>query len=333
MNSALEGALEVAMITITPSVGVAVNAALATMFDVTGSTLSTVLEASTIIAPLCAACIGGTVLVPVAWLAAVAALGIHTQCYASPGLAASRLSSDSDVRPRALTQLRAIIMLEVVFCILAVDYKQLFPARYAKSATHGCSLMDLGVGAVVLSGSFVNRRVRETGRAIHSRPQARVGAASAWSTRALELLRRRHAPLFVLGAARTLLIQSSHYGQPADEYGTHWNFFYTLGCVSLAAALITPERATSACALGLAVLTLHELLLSAPQLQQGGSVLAPRLRGAVAARRWTGRLPARVAQPPRRGELVRAPRSARRRALAGRACGGATQRAALAAAV
>ena len=71
-------------------------------------------------------------------------------------------------RPAALTSLRGAIALQTAFCILAVDFR-LFPRAGAKTLTYGRSLMDLGVGAVVVSGALT-RRKKQTGNFISTPP-------------------------------------------------------------------------------------------------------------------------------------------------------------------
>lgn len=151
----------------------------------------------------------------------------------------------NEAHPVALTNLRALVMLQTVFCILAVDYP-IFPRRFAKTHTWGHSLMDLGVGAVMLTGALVRRRA--------SAKPARL-SESAWR------VCRRHAPLVAIGAGRLIAVKAADYHEVVSEYGTHWNFFFTLALVAAAAAVATPAsaRATALCAA--ALLLLHQAAL------------------------------------------------------------------------
>lgn len=164
-------------------------------------------------------------------------------------------------------------------------------AVHEQTHTWGHSLMDLGVGAVMLTGALVRRRA-------HAKPARR--SDSAWR------VCRRHAPLVAIGAGRLLAVKAADYHevvtpwalhpltpphtpshrrtrpqtaphchrlpqtpltpphtpvQVVSEYGTHWNFFFTLALVAAAAAVATPAsaRATALCAA--ALLLLHQAAL------------------------------------------------------------------------
>ena len=50
---------------------------------------------------------------------------------------------------------RGALLLYTCICILAVDFPA-FPRHYAKTDTVGVSLMDVGVGGIVLTGGLVS---------------------------------------------------------------------------------------------------------------------------------------------------------------------------------
>eukprot|EP01112_Ceratiomyxa_fruticulosa_P009892 TRINITY_DN2596_c0_g1_i1.p1 TRINITY_DN2596_c0_g1~~TRINITY_DN2596_c0_g1_i1.p1 ORF type:complete len:515 (+),score=60.02 TRINITY_DN2596_c0_g1_i1:165-1709(+) len=71
----------------------------------------------------------------------------------------SSLASINAQRKPFLDEFRSYMMLSTIIAILAVDFV-VFPRRYAKTETFGVSLMDLGVGSVVLSMSLVSKQAR-----------------------------------------------------------------------------------------------------------------------------------------------------------------------------
>ena len=58
-----------------------------------------------------------------------------------------------------MTHWRANIYTATAITILAVDFK-IFPRRYCKAETFGTGLMDIGVGAFVLSNAMVSPEAR-----------------------------------------------------------------------------------------------------------------------------------------------------------------------------
>ncbi len=174
-----------------------------------------------------------------------------TAAAAAPRLAPDHLSLLNAPRLPALVQLRAIVALQTVFCILAVDFSAVFPAEHAKTTSLGAggvlvyqspSVMDFGTAGIVLTGALV-RRTRSGGGG---------GAGRA----------RRTVTLVALGALRALAITLFGVGAPESEMGRHWNFFLTLACVHEAVPRLAPTSAVRALGLGLAILCAHQLALS-----------------------------------------------------------------------
>nr|KAJ3422081.1 Glucosaminyl phosphatidylinositol (GlcN-PI) nositol acylation protein [Polyrhizophydium stewartii] len=156
---------------------------------------------------------------------------------------------------------RAYLQLLTVAAILAVDFN-VFPRRFAKAETFGTSLMDLGVGAFVFSSGLVS------GPRLSSRSQT----SSTKLSKTLMIV----LPPMIFGLLRTLLTKSVNYQEHVTEYGVHWNFFFTLGIISLLVTLqgIFIPRASFAI-VGLTVLLgyqmalargLQEYILTAPRV-------------------------------------------------------------------
>ncbi|KAH7726382.1 Protein HPO-20 a [Aphelenchoides avenae] len=124
-----------------------------------------------------------------------------------------------------VTYFRAEMLIGTCIAILAVDFGRLFPRRFAKTVTHGHSLMDIGTGMfVIISGFshyFVSTRSRTAGKG--RRPPSGI----------LSMPGATLIILFVLGVGRSVFIMISGYGHSTVEYGVHWNFFVTLFCLKL----------------------------------------------------------------------------------------------------
>ena len=151
--------------------------------------------------------------------------------------------ANSNQQLPALTQLRGAIALQTAFCILAVDF-HIFPRALAKTLTFGRSVMDLGVGAVILAGALT-----------HSK--ARAGTPSNVN------VLRRHLPLLLIGVGRLLAVKATSYHEVHSEYGVHWNFFFTLGMVALIAPHLARGRSSFGCAvMACVLLCVHQTALS-----------------------------------------------------------------------
>ena len=139
--------------------------------------------------------------------------------------------------------------MQTAFCILAVDF-HVFPRSGAKTLTFGRSVMDLGVGCVILAGAL-------TSKARQPPPPSQPPGLEHAQEQARRTL-ARHAPLLALGAGRLLAVRATSYHEVHSEYGTHWNFFFTLGLASVLTPWLEPAstggRAAAACAL----LALHQ---------------------------------------------------------------------------
>ncbi|KAJ2614575.1 Glucosaminyl phosphatidylinositol (GlcN-PI) nositol acylation protein [Coemansia sp. RSA 1365] len=148
---------------------------------------------------------------------------------------------------------RAEMMLLTCFCILAVDF-ELFPLRFAKVETFGTSIMDLGVGSFVFSAGVVGVKAF-----LPRHVDGKVVTTSLWHQ--LKAGFWTAFPMLVLGAARLLLTESVDYQKHTSEYGTHWNFFFTLGLlpifVPLGISAYSNLRVTSA-----ALLVIYQSLYS-----------------------------------------------------------------------
>ena len=157
-------------------------------------------------------------------------LAIHGLCLGSAGvffaLARGRTApAGPAAKPGAGTRLpfldeyRAMLMLATCISILAVDFT-VFPRRFAKTEMYGVSVMDVGVGTFVFSNSL-----------IYGARQLQEGVV-AWRRTLASF-----APLLVLGLLRLVAIKGTDYHEVTEEYGLHWNFFFTLAGLPVLSAV------------------------------------------------------------------------------------------------
>ncbi|NXT50316.1 PIGW protein, partial [Pluvianellus socialis] len=155
----------------------------------------------------------------------------------------------------AITVFRVYVNVLTAISILAVDFPQ-YPRRYAKAETYGTGVMDLGVGAFIFGNALVCPEVRQKSYGTHPKfSNLARQFCSVW-------------PLVFLGVGRLLSVKSIEYHEHTSEYGVHWNFFFTLAFVRLAASLllaIIPKDKSWIVAISLAVL--YQLILNTTSLK------------------------------------------------------------------
>jgi len=116
-----------------------------------------------------------------------------------------------------------------VLSILAVVFP-VFPRPLAKCETYGVSLMDLGVGSFVFSQGAVSAIP------IIKSPDHLSSPLKPKIARAL----RKSLPIWMLGFLRLVVVKLSDYPEHESEYGTHWNFFFTMGTLPILEVLLHP---------------------------------------------------------------------------------------------
>ncbi|NXK92602.1 PIGW protein, partial [Formicarius rufipectus] len=155
----------------------------------------------------------------------------------------------------AITVFRVYVNVLTAISILAVDFPQ-YPRRYAKAETYGTGVMDLGVGAFIFGNALVCPEVRQ--KSCGTQPKFSILARQFFSV----------WPLIILGVGRLLSVKSIEYHEHTSEYGVHWNFFFTLAFVRLAASLLLamfPKNKSWVLALSVAVL--YQLVLNTTSLK------------------------------------------------------------------
>ncbi|KAL5497877.1 GWT1 [Sanghuangporus vaninii] len=171
----------------------------------------------------------------------------------------------------SLTVYRAHMLLMTFLAILAVDFP-VFPRSLAKCETFGVSLMDLGVGSFVFSQGVVSAiPLLKDPMYLLVPPRPKVLAVV-----------KKVLPVFVLGVIRVISVKGTEYPEHESEYGTHWNFFFTLATLPILQVLLHPTMIHLPISLlGFLVALCHQLALSLTPLQQY-TLTAPR-RGLLSA--------------------------------------------------
>jgi phosphatidylinositol glycan class W len=144
----------------------------------------------------------------------------------------------------AVSMHRAQVMLLTCLSILAVDFRA-FPRRYAKTEFYGTSLMDAGVGSIVLCSSYV--------QGVNQMRSPRYKAKGVNDSLGSLM---RVIVLIVLGIGRPIVVSIMGYQVHEGEYGKHWNFFLTLAVLRLCITNI--PRSTSPLALGAFIMAMHQ---------------------------------------------------------------------------
>ena len=132
------------------------------------------------------------------------------------------LNSAAPEKQPFIGNFRAYVLIATATGILAVDFA-IFPRRFAKAETYGAGLMDVGVGAFIISNSIVAPEAR----GVDIRKEGFFKAVLKSFQSAL--------PLLILGCCRFAAVKSTDYQEHVSEYGTHWNFFFTLFVVRVSA--------------------------------------------------------------------------------------------------
>ncbi|XP_063002446.1 phosphatidylinositol-glycan biosynthesis class W protein [Elgaria multicarinata webbii] len=125
----------------------------------------------------------------------------------------------------SITVFRVFVNVLTSISILAVDFPQ-YPRRYAKTETYGTGVMDFGVGSFVFGNAVVCPEVRMKPGAVRRK--------------FFYLAKQFFAvwPLVLLGVGRLVSVKAVDYHEHVSEYGVHWNFFFTLAAVRMAASLL-----------------------------------------------------------------------------------------------
>ncbi|RNA29711.1 phosphatidylinositol-glycan biosynthesis class W -like isoform X2 [Brachionus plicatilis] len=115
----------------------------------------------------------------------------------------------------SVNEFRTFLFLITSACILAVDFSY-FSIDYMKTHDFGFGLMDIGVGYFVLSHSM--RLIRNSNTEI----KVKNGCENILNAVKSSTI------LLILGILRLIITKMAGYRVNINEYGEHWNFFFTI---------------------------------------------------------------------------------------------------------
>uniref|UniRef100_A0A0N4ZNF0 GPI-anchored wall transfer protein 1 n=1 Tax=Parastrongyloides trichosuri TaxID=131310 RepID=A0A0N4ZNF0_PARTI len=125
--------------------------------------------------------------------------------------------------------LRTCILIPTAIAILAVDF-QIFPRSWGKTEYFGYSVMDVGTsGAFMMMGvgDEIALQKRQNNKvSIINKENSMIKNIPSWFL------------LFIIGIFRTISVYFINYHSHTSEYGIHWNFFITMGCVIILSNVI-----------------------------------------------------------------------------------------------
>ncbi|KAF7797982.1 hypothetical protein EIP86_009189 [Pleurotus ostreatoroseus] len=132
--------------------------------------------------------------------------------------------------------------------------------------------MDLGVGSFVFSQGIVSAIPLIKNPSYLKSP----------TLPKLVRVARKCSPLLILGLIRTLSVKGTDYPEHETEYGTHWNFFFTMGLIPILEVLLHPFLIhLPVSSIGVCLAISHQIALSAGGLMEF-ALHAPRV-GVVSA--------------------------------------------------
>ena len=161
-------------------------------------------------------------------------------------------SSTADNDTAYISNFKAILQLTTALTILAVDF-HVFPRRFAKSESFGIGAMDLGVGSIIMSMGMTSPAARGQRNLTFKELLSNVKSSMI---------------LIILGCTRVVLVKMTNYQEHVSEYGTHWNFFFTLSLVQILANFIQylgpslGESQTGILVISMCLIGSYQLMLS-----------------------------------------------------------------------
>ncbi|CEF66709.1 Phosphatidylinositol-glycan biosynthesis class W protein [Strongyloides ratti] len=152
--------------------------------------------------------------------------------------------------------LRSCILIPTAIAILAVDFK-IFPRSWGKTEYYGYSVMDVGTSGsfmIMGIGDEIVYQKRQLSNTVQSKKKL-LKSLPSWLI------------LFILGIIRMIFVSIFNYHSHVSEYGVHWNFFITMGCVALLSKLFSKYISIKMLTI---CLVLNYILLNLCGLQEWG---------------------------------------------------------------
>lgn len=151
---------------------------------------------------------------------------------------------------------RSCILIPTAIAILAVDFK-IFPRSWGKTEYYGYSVMDVGTSGsfmIMGIGDEIVYQKRQLSNTVQSKKKL-LKSLPSWLI------------LFILGIIRMIFVSIFNYHSHVSEYGVHWNFFITMGCVALLSKLFSKYISIKMLTI---CLVLNYILLNLCGLQEWG---------------------------------------------------------------
>lgn len=124
-----------------------------------------------------------------------------------------------------------------------VDFPSIFPRMHCKGEDAGWAMMDIGVSAISFAAGFSNSLI--TLHDTPSKPPPNI-FTRLWRALTANIL------VTVMASIRFVVLKNINYQDHVTEWGTHWNFYVTIGVITVLMAFINSSR--FALALGLILL-------------------------------------------------------------------------------
>ncbi|XP_072302727.1 phosphatidylinositol-glycan biosynthesis class W protein [Eucyclogobius newberryi] len=154
-----------------------------------------------------------------------------------------------------VTNFRVFVNLKTAISILAVDFV-VFPRRFAKTETYGTGVMDYGVGGFVFANALVCSESRRKGIPGSKLKYITKQLVSVW-------------PLVAIGLGRLISVKMTGYHEHVAEYGVHWNFFFTLALVRVAASIFLTVMPVNQCLFfALLIAVMYQFILNTTGLKE-----------------------------------------------------------------
>lgn len=133
------------------------------------------------------------------------------------------LNNDHEIIKLSVNTFRSSVFLITGVTILAIDF-DIFPLKHLKRKTYGIALMDLGVGLFIVCHSF--RLIRNNEHVSSERNQYLIDLKKL-PIKIYHSL-KTNSLLLIIGFTRLALIKITNYKVSVNEYGVHWNFFFSI---------------------------------------------------------------------------------------------------------
>jgi phosphatidylinositol glycan class W len=130
---------------------------------------------------------------------------------------------DEKIIRLSINLFRSLLFIITSVAILAVDFT-IFPINEGKTGYYGFSLMDIGVGFFILGHSMRVIRNKGDDDCVSSsfKSELRQFPRKFYTTI------KKSSLLLIIGLLRLIVTKALSYSVSIQEYGVHWNFFFSI---------------------------------------------------------------------------------------------------------